>query len=181
MIRRPPRSTRTDTLFPYTTLFRSAAVDLELGADNESVDLAPLLGARQQDAEGVGLVALGLLGNAEILAELLELVGRRFVDDEFIFDTHRIDTGTPAQATLGQARPHEMLIARTGRYQRHPALRLFDIGRLACQFQVEACACRGDTRFPTVFLGGKQAFGTEIEAVIMRGGHDVHARSLEIP
>src|SRR3546814_16237372 len=27
MIRRPPRSTRTDTLFPYTTLFRSAALD----------------------------------------------------------------------------------------------------------------------------------------------------------
>src|SRR3546814_10997121 len=26
MIRRPPRSTRTDTLFPYTTLFRSAQV-----------------------------------------------------------------------------------------------------------------------------------------------------------
>src|SRR3546814_16146701 len=27
MIRRPPRSTRTDTLFPYTTLFRSADRD----------------------------------------------------------------------------------------------------------------------------------------------------------
>src|SRR3546814_4128864 len=27
MIRRPPRSTRTDTLFPYTTLFRSAGRD----------------------------------------------------------------------------------------------------------------------------------------------------------
>src|SRR3546814_16741490 len=27
MIRRPPRSTRTDTLFPYTTLFRSAGHD----------------------------------------------------------------------------------------------------------------------------------------------------------
>src|SRR3546814_1574598 len=26
MIRRPPRSTRTDTLFPYTTLFRSIAI-----------------------------------------------------------------------------------------------------------------------------------------------------------
>src|SRR3546814_3539834 len=26
MIRRPPRSTRTDTLFPYTTLFRSLAL-----------------------------------------------------------------------------------------------------------------------------------------------------------
>src|SRR3546814_2403796 len=28
MIRRPPRSTRTDTLFPYTTLFRSGTADL---------------------------------------------------------------------------------------------------------------------------------------------------------
>src|SRR3546814_9212057 len=28
MIRRPPRSTRTDTLFPYTTLFRSERVRL---------------------------------------------------------------------------------------------------------------------------------------------------------
>src|SRR3546814_3219440 len=28
MIRRPPRSTRTDTLFPYTTLFRSSSVSL---------------------------------------------------------------------------------------------------------------------------------------------------------
>src|SRR3546814_10595789 len=27
MIRRPPRSTRTDTLFPYTTLFRSGEVE----------------------------------------------------------------------------------------------------------------------------------------------------------
>src|SRR3546814_11195883 len=27
MIRRPPRSTRTDTLFPYTTLFRSVALE----------------------------------------------------------------------------------------------------------------------------------------------------------
>src|SRR3546814_1673045 len=38
MIRRPPRSTRTDTLFPYTTLFRSscgtdpACVHISLGA-----------------------------------------------------------------------------------------------------------------------------------------------------
>src|SRR3546814_18643507 len=29
MIRRPPRSTRTDTLFPYTTLFRSGAAHVE--------------------------------------------------------------------------------------------------------------------------------------------------------
>src|SRR3546814_19734982 len=33
MILRPPRSTRTDTLFPYTTLFRSLAQDLPLALD----------------------------------------------------------------------------------------------------------------------------------------------------
>src|SRR3546814_15202439 len=31
MILRPPRSTRTDTLFPYTTLFRSLAAEEQLG------------------------------------------------------------------------------------------------------------------------------------------------------
>src|SRR3546814_4854021 len=33
MIRRPPRSTRTDTLFPYTTLFRSEGIALKACAD----------------------------------------------------------------------------------------------------------------------------------------------------
>src|SRR3546814_5326006 len=53
MIRRPPRSTRTDTLFPYTTLFRSADVvaahvdrhfagqSAGLGAPAEAVDDQP--------------------------------------------------------------------------------------------------------------------------------------------
>src|SRR3546814_3664742 len=35
MIRRPPRSTRTDTLFPYTTLFRSREHVDALKADNK--------------------------------------------------------------------------------------------------------------------------------------------------
>src|SRR3546814_3906576 len=47
MIRRPPRSTRTDTLFPYTTLFRSpveAACGERRGA---AVDPRPDLGPSQ--------------------------------------------------------------------------------------------------------------------------------------
>src|SRR3546814_12623800 len=48
MIRRPPRSTRTDTLFPYTTLFRSPdaapiiriAAQVELSRSKESEPLA---------------------------------------------------------------------------------------------------------------------------------------------
>src|SRR3546814_2889455 len=38
MIRRPPRSTRTDTLFPYTTLFRSEAVNPEKAASEAPTD-----------------------------------------------------------------------------------------------------------------------------------------------
>src|SRR3546814_11376024 len=39
MIRRPPRSTRTDTLFPYTTLFRSPAGGLRAWATS-SIEVA---------------------------------------------------------------------------------------------------------------------------------------------
>src|SRR3546814_9802485 len=40
MIRRPPRSTRTDTLFPYTTLFRSAQAERRrAGCGNDQHDL----------------------------------------------------------------------------------------------------------------------------------------------
>src|SRR3546814_1779219 len=39
MIRRPPRSTRTDTLFPYTTLFRAG-----IGVGNEQQALAQMSG-----------------------------------------------------------------------------------------------------------------------------------------
>src|SRR3546814_1088695 len=36
MIRRPPRSTRTDTLFPYTTLFRSLSNQYKVGTRESS-------------------------------------------------------------------------------------------------------------------------------------------------
>src|SRR3546814_11127482 len=49
MVRRPPRSTRTDTLFPYTTLFRSeetAFGETNHGAANEAALRAVRAGAR---------------------------------------------------------------------------------------------------------------------------------------
>src|SRR3546814_20615860 len=50
MLRRPPRSTRTDTLFPYTTLFRSQAA-FECGGDAR--DKGGIRGRRLGDrAEG---------------------------------------------------------------------------------------------------------------------------------
>src|SRR3546814_2522068 len=43
MIRRPPRSTRTDTLFPYTTLFRSGESGESLGEHARGVEIDPRL------------------------------------------------------------------------------------------------------------------------------------------
>src|SRR3546814_3651314 len=37
MIRRPPRSTRTDTLFPYTTLFRSVGEERERETETDRI------------------------------------------------------------------------------------------------------------------------------------------------
>src|SRR3546814_9088767 len=59
MIRQPPRSTRTDTLFPYTTLFRS------------------ITGLRQQEADvgGQGRVAAGRVKGSRDLCGAI--VGRQ--------------------------------------------------------------------------------------------------------
>src|SRR3546814_10571533 len=62
MIRRPPRSTRTDTLFPYTTLFRSDD-DLFAFADQLADPRRRLLHVRHQVAVGEHR-ALGHAGGA---------------------------------------------------------------------------------------------------------------------
>src|SRR3546814_9837851 len=86
MIRRPPRSTRTDTLFPYTTLFRSVIrrrVEVEL--DGEFPD--PL--SRHIDARWKARLAGGsLFVNDQFItlirrpargrAGLAERIGRKF-------------------------------------------------------------------------------------------------------
>src|SRR3546814_11026884 len=49
MIRRPPRSTRTDTLFPYTTLFRSLHLDIALAVE---IELALKQAGRRRMTDG---------------------------------------------------------------------------------------------------------------------------------
>src|SRR3546814_13317258 len=53
MIRRPPRSTRTDTLFPYTTLFRSDRRRLRAAA--------ALVRVEARDSQGLWLAPHGAL------------------------------------------------------------------------------------------------------------------------
>src|SRR3546814_8184629 len=59
MIRRPPNSTRTDTLFPYTTLFRAIEGDLDIDLIVRTVDAGAIV-----DEVGVDPPALGGKGDA---------------------------------------------------------------------------------------------------------------------
>src|SRR3546814_19933680 len=61
MIRRPPRSTRTDTLFPYTTLFRSHAGHGDIEEVAGAAGGIANLGLRQARMEGLDM-GLGLIG-----------------------------------------------------------------------------------------------------------------------
>src|SRR3546814_12840287 len=82
MIRRPPRSTRTDTLFPYTTLFRSAlSKDFEAKWKGRLADAAGKSGA-----EGIGQA----LAEFEALEDLLGKIG------SFAGLTYFADTSDPA-------------------------------------------------------------------------------------
>src|SRR3546814_19782608 len=48
MIRRPPRSTRTDTLFPYTTLFRSRCGDRKRVDKELTTRMLPLMATERE-------------------------------------------------------------------------------------------------------------------------------------
>src|SRR3546814_5430256 len=68
MIRRPPRSTRTDTLFPYTTLFRSAVAArlAERDGEQRGPDLLLEIGAGHLERDREPRAAAG-----EIIGKLI--------------------------------------------------------------------------------------------------------------
>src|SRR3546814_10841459 len=110
MIRRPPRATRTDTLFPYTTLFRSDRGDHDLGGD---ALVAQAQGLFERDlVKGVGrqLDAIGdHAGAVRLDLDADVVVHHALVGDE---DLHRC--GIPVR----RARPP----ARPGRADREPII-----------------------------------------------------------
>src|SRR3546814_18587956 len=75
MIRRPPRSTRTDTLFPYTTLFRSK---LSITANSQMDDITLALDKLPQAVASLDSQREGLVKMLKSLAELSD-VGVRVI------------------------------------------------------------------------------------------------------
>src|SRR3546814_15204583 len=102
MIRRPPRSTRTDTLFPYTTLFRSKAL---------AVAEAPVGGEVHQTLDvHRGLTAQVALDDAVLvdhLADMDDLLVGQVLDAAICRDAERLDAslgGGAADAVNGGER-----------------------------------------------------------------------------
>src|SRR3546814_14484976 len=95
MIRRPPRSTRTDTLFPYTTLFRSAILDRASAS----------LPARSR----TGLIGRNGAGKSTLMKAM---IGQIEADEGGIEMPRRTRLGYIAQdAPSGTATPFETVLA----------------------------------------------------------------------
>src|SRR3546814_15924488 len=113
MIRRPPRSTRTDTLFPYTTLFRSdrAVVFCELAAAD--------------DATATAVVAQALGIDARPAVPLVERISRVVGDDEVVVlvdhCAHALDAAVQLVDQLLPRCPHRPNVATTREPPRLPA------------------------------------------------------------
>src|SRR3546814_20472956 len=115
MIRRPPRATRTDTLFPYTTLFRSPAVEGHAVHDRRHAvladaeeDLAParLLGAHHAGAGDRRAGVPGEVGPAadqagDGLGERLQHLARRLPGGHGVVEPEGGQRLPPAGAPLG--------------------------------------------------------------------------------
>src|SRR3546814_14428223 len=96
MIRRPPRSTRTDTLFPYTTLFRSAAPAAGQPASSEA--FAVLRHARRIWAVAAIHAELGRLRDAH-----QELAARLLPGDRLIYLGNTVGHGADSIDKIGRA------------------------------------------------------------------------------
>src|SRR3546814_15085239 len=81
MIRRPPRSTRTDTLFPYTTLFRSKLVEAMvtdrpglLSMDRVAVEGGVPILFRGQKLGGIGVSGVQSSQDAQVAQAALAAI-----------------------------------------------------------------------------------------------------------
>src|SRR3546814_13981256 len=107
MIRRPPRSTRTDTLFPYTTLFRS-----HLSADLATLAIDQQRGGNAGGTQFPGSPAALIYVDAESL-ETQFLVERLHCRQPFAIDRqgHHHEVG-PAEPGLEPVERRHLLSAR---------------------------------------------------------------------
>src|SRR3546814_17233831 len=105
MIRRPPRSTRTDTLFPYTTLFRSKDPNLDPIGGRSINEAAVEARYRFGNFGVVGFVDAGQVyrGSTPTFSDLRfgAGIGARYYTN---FGPMRFDVATPIDRRPGEAK-----------------------------------------------------------------------------
>src|SRR3546814_20735999 len=103
MIRRPPRSTRTDTLFPYTTLFRSIGKVRGQGRARLRSD-----NLRDRDVEKVAQIVPVLIAENAVVEDRNDAIGEGAIGGVFAkFSKDRAaddDAGASSPATHTLAR-----------------------------------------------------------------------------
>src|SRR3546814_17934169 len=106
MIRRPPRSTRTDTLFPYTTLLRSGAgrTDHQHATRNLSAEFLEFAWILQKIDQFRNLL-LGFFATANVIEGDLDLLGIQHAGARFS-DCHRTAAGAAALPLPHDVDPH---------------------------------------------------------------------------
>src|SRR3546814_18156056 len=128
MIRRPPRSTRTDTLFPYTTLFRSYSLALPRWHR--------FAGAGSLKAEELAQETMMVRRHCEVLSETSRYFTERGVRPRFSFRTTN-DDKTLALVRAGLGITHMPDSYRDTEVAR-PRLCGFELTRKRCSLQ---CKC----------------------------------------
>src|SRR3546814_7779112 len=109
MIRRPPRSTRTDKLFPYTTLFRSAAALHQLFLDLHAQQVVARIAlataqverARQTDRQAAVDVDDAVIGADIMIGAAPALAGDEFQGQGLACGHRDMRGGAPAAARDG--------------------------------------------------------------------------------
>src|SRR3546814_18948250 len=112
MLRRPPGSTRTDTLFPYTSLFRSGALSLFAEVEQSFRGLERIAQTARQIREvKAGQLRIG--GMPALTLSFLPMVIESFLRDRpgvsISLQTHN----SPPGLELLRARPYDLGLAST--------------------------------------------------------------------
>src|SRR3546814_5459292 len=107
MIRRPPRSTHTDTLFPYTTLFRSTQAVF--------VDSRPGGNGKQGDLEVARFRTLDDLGDVKGKKALVRVDLNVPMSEGRVTDATRLEAAVPTITELADKGAVVLILAHFGR------------------------------------------------------------------
>src|SRR3546814_2203467 len=125
MIRRPPRSTRTDTLFPYTTLFRSAdsRIDVrsELAGEGAFAEIGGALLARGKQRHDANVV-LRHASPEGMSRQTWRMVA---ADQATASVAARVEVARQAQKTDAEQSLKGLLMERTATINLKPELEIF--------------------------------------------------------